>query len=139
VFRGRTPYVESLEAAVTADLLLLIDAPAEHSVFLPSKIVDYLMLKRPILGLTPASGASAEVLRSQGHPIVSPDNAHAIEIALFAAFNRWQARAGAAAIPVKAGVEQFDVHHVVREFEYVLRRVQAEERAVRSPHKQLVA
>ena len=119
-FKGKSLYLDSLAAARAADLLLLIDAPAEHSVFLPSKIVDYLMLGRPILGLTPASGASAAVLRRLGFPIASPDNATAIEKALRQAFDAWRQGRPATAIPEPAQFEGFDIRNVAQQFENAL-------------------
>lgn len=65
-------YLESLKRMGEADMLLLIDALAEKNVFLPSKTVDYLMMDKPILGLTPNDGASARILRETGHYVVDP-------------------------------------------------------------------
>ena len=45
-------------------MLLVIDAPADESLFLPSKLIDYLPARKPILGLTPARGASADLIRA---------------------------------------------------------------------------
>lgn len=70
--RATIPYLESLAAMKTADALLLIDAPlttVNESVFLPSKLVDYLGSGRPILGITPLAGASARVLRETGNQV----------------------------------------------------------------------
>jgi glycosyltransferase involved in cell wall biosynthesis len=64
--QGTVPYLESLWAMKDADYLLLIDAPLSspgESVFLPSKLVDYLGSHKPIVGITPLQGASARVLR----------------------------------------------------------------------------
>ncbi len=77
-FRGPIEYRPALEAAARADALLVIDAPAERSVFLPSKLMDYVMLDRPILGLTPRTGSTAELLRELGHPVVEPGDVSAI-------------------------------------------------------------
>lgn len=70
--RGTIPYRESLAAMNAADALLLVDAPLatmNESVFLPSKLVDYLGSGRPILGITPLVGASARVLRETGNQV----------------------------------------------------------------------
>ena len=70
---------ESLIEATRADVLLVIDAPAAgESVFLPSKLVDYLMLRKPILGLTPSQGATARVLSEAGFPVAATDDVAAI-------------------------------------------------------------
>lgn len=65
------PYLESLALQAEADWLLLVDAPSTQgpSVFLPSKLIDYLGSEKPILGVTPKEGASARVLKETGHPV----------------------------------------------------------------------
>ncbi len=46
-FTGQLTFMESLQHAAMADVLLVIDAPSEtQSVFLPSKLVDYLMFEK---------------------------------------------------------------------------------------------
>jgi glycosyltransferase involved in cell wall biosynthesis len=81
-FTGRLSFAESARIAAGADVLLLIDAPSDDSLFLPSKLVDYLPLCKPILGLTPVHGASADLLRSLEYPIVSPDDEPSIVAAI---------------------------------------------------------
>jgi glycosyltransferase involved in cell wall biosynthesis len=85
-FTGRRPFAEAARIAATADVLLVIDAPSRDSLFLPSKLVDYLPMNKPILGITPLRGASADLIRSLGYPIVAPDDemgiANAIEALL---------------------------------------------------------
>ena len=73
-FTGRVPFAESARHAAAADVLLVIDAPSDESLFLPSKLVDYLPMQKPILALTPPSGASADLVRSLGYPIAAPDD-----------------------------------------------------------------
>jgi len=70
------PFKESIRTMADSDVLLIIDAPVTVNrginVFLPSKLVDYLMLGKPILGITPLQGASADLLRSLYCPVVAP-------------------------------------------------------------------
>jgi len=77
-------YRQSLELMETADLLLIVDAPAKQSVFLPSKLVDYLGARRPILSLTP-EGAARRVTLEAGFWAASPDDPTACADALTAA------------------------------------------------------
>jgi len=77
-FAGRVPFAESARRAADADVLLLIDAPSEENLFLPSKLVDYLPLDKPILALTPTCGASADLIRALGYPVIAPDDETAI-------------------------------------------------------------
>jgi glycosyltransferase involved in cell wall biosynthesis len=79
-FTGRVSPNEALDAAARADVLLLIDAPSPSgpSLFLPSKLVDYLPMRRPIVGLTPAAGPSADLLNELGYPVIDPSDEAAI-------------------------------------------------------------
>jgi len=64
-------YRESLRLMAGADLLLVIDAPDEVSVFLPSKLIDYLGAGVPIMGIVPP-GASATLLKRLDAVIADP-------------------------------------------------------------------
>ncbi len=76
-------YRRSLELMETADLLLIVDSPAPLSVFLPSKLVDYLGAGRPIVALTPP-GAAWRVTREAGYWTAAPDDPAAAADALLA-------------------------------------------------------
>lgn len=82
-FSGRRSPDAAHDAAADADLLLVIDAPSRGpNLFLPSKLIDYLPLGTPILGLTPAEGATADLLNRLGYPTVNPADPAAIADAL---------------------------------------------------------
>jgi len=81
-FTGRIPFAESAGHAAGADVLLVIDAPADESLFLPSKLVEYLPMNKPILALTPRRGASADLIRSLGYQPIAPDDEPAIAAAI---------------------------------------------------------
>lgn len=90
-FGDQLPYLESLKKMAQCDVLLLIDAPTTiPGPFLPSKLVDYLAFRKPILGLTNIGGASADLLMKLGSPIVPPDDVSAIASALEALLDAWQ-------------------------------------------------
>lgn len=56
------PHLEALKICASGDLLLLIEAPLEEGIFLPSKFVDYVSTGKPILALSPASSEVADYL-----------------------------------------------------------------------------
>ena len=61
---GRISKEEAVRHCSKADLLLLIDAPSkERSMFLPSKLLDYMRLGIPILAITPV-GSAADIISS---------------------------------------------------------------------------
>ncbi len=78
--RGKVGYVESLNAMMNADILLLIDAPnpSGETPFFPSKLIDYLGARRPILGITELSGTAPNILRSYGYPVIRPEDVDGI-------------------------------------------------------------
>lgn len=65
-FSSSVPYQRSLELMIDADLLLVIDAPAKTSPFLPSKLIDYLGAGRPILGAVPPGPSQRLIERIGG-------------------------------------------------------------------------
>jgi glycosyltransferase involved in cell wall biosynthesis len=121
-FTGRVSFAESAALAAAADVLLVIDAPSDDSLFLPSKLIDYLPLAKPILGLTPPRGASADVLRPLGHPIVAPDDEAAIASAIEALIDR--KREGRLGVPAShhASAAQYDIRTTTRAFADILER-----------------
>ena len=66
-------YRTSLTLMESADLLLVIDAPFEESVFLPSKLIEYIGALRPIFAITPP-GTSAKVVSKVGGLVAHPEH-----------------------------------------------------------------
>lgn len=121
-FTGRMTFSESATWAAAADVLLVIDAPAEESLFLPSKLVDYMRAGKPILALTPPHGASADVVRDLGYPVIAPENeaeiAHAVETLLNA---HAEGRLSTSATHDTVA-QHFDIRRTARAFAEILER-----------------
>jgi glycosyltransferase involved in cell wall biosynthesis len=79
--RESVRYSESLKLMAASDLLLVIDGPDDLSVFLPSKLIDYLGAQVPILGIVPP-GAAAKLLARLDAPVIDPRNPEQIASAL---------------------------------------------------------
>jgi hypothetical protein len=76
-FLPTVDYRASLALMRAADLLLHIDAPAAESVFLASKLIDYIGARRPIFAVTPA-GTAARLVAEIGGWIADPTAPDAI-------------------------------------------------------------
>lgn len=76
-FCSSVKYSDSLELMASSDLLMVIDAPAKESVFLPSKLVDYIGSGRPIFGIVPP-GASKKLIERLGGLTADPKNLNEI-------------------------------------------------------------
>jgi hypothetical protein len=119
-FVGRVPFSESERYAASADVLLVIDAPSKNSLFLPSKLIDYLPLRKPILGLTPPEGASADVIRSLGYRVVRPDDETAIRSVITELLNEHSAGALRASPQHDAVSASYDIRETARSFAEIL-------------------
>jgi len=71
VARGSVSYAESLHLMKTSDILLTIDAPAQKSVFFPSKLADYIGAGKRLVGIVPP-GAAARIIEHCGGRSISP-------------------------------------------------------------------
>jgi len=79
------PYLDSLALMRQNDLLLSIDAKlteTSESVFLPSKVVDYLGSGRPIMAVSPVPGCTARVLTETGGLVCNVADEDEIEATL---------------------------------------------------------
>jgi glycosyltransferase involved in cell wall biosynthesis len=64
--KGLVQHQESLRLMKSADVLVVIDAPAEENLFLTSKVIEYLGAQRPILAITSLRGPTADLIKEMG-------------------------------------------------------------------------
>lgn len=100
-------FMKNLARCKSADLLLVIDAPAARNMFLPSKIFDYLPLGRPMLALTPPIGATAEIFKKLQLPQVSCSDPKEILRFLMMALDSWEQGREAFSVPAPESIVAF--------------------------------
>jgi hypothetical protein len=87
------PYSEMPEALSRSNILVIIEAPLEEGIFMPSKIVDYAQIGLPILALAPVIGTVNDIFSKHGGGIAadckSPD---AVAKALYELYSHWKAK-----------------------------------------------
>lgn len=110
--RATVEYIESLALMQSSDLLLILDAPAASSPFLPSKLVDYIGAGKPIFGIT-SEGASKKLIEKLGFLVADPLNPIEIRDKLQIMIEREHDMK-----PVIA--DHFNVKNVAIEFEKIL-------------------
>jgi hypothetical protein len=128
--RGRVSTDALSTLAADADVLLVIDAPSSGpSAFLPSKLVDYLRYRKPIVGLTPPAGASADLLRRLGCPVAPPDDVEAIVVLLSDLLRSWRAGTLAVSDRFDGVAAEYDIQSTTARLDSVLMKAFARERS----------
>lgn len=122
-FRDRVPPADAQQLAAGADVLLVLDAPSSSpSPFLPSKLVDYLALRKPIFGVTPLDGASASLLRRIGGFVASPDDEAGIGNALRDLLRRHREGRLGVGVDFDRVAAEYDIARTTAKFSDVLAR-----------------
>jgi hypothetical protein len=83
-------YRPCLREMADADALVVIDTDYEVSPFLPSKLFDYLLFDKPILGLTVPTGETTRFLKQLGYPSVGPNDVEGIKNILMEILRAWR-------------------------------------------------
>jgi glycosyltransferase involved in cell wall biosynthesis len=123
-FTGVLPYARTQAITAEADVLLVIDAAnLESSVFLPSKLVDYLPFQKPIVGITPLQGASAELIRRLGCQVAAPDDVEAIARVLADLVETWRAGNLSVGADYLSAAADYDIRRISHEFDALLREL----------------
>jgi glycosyltransferase involved in cell wall biosynthesis len=124
VIRPRVNYAESLALMTSAAGLMVIDAPVQkhrESVFLPSKLIEYVGAARPIIGVTPP-GTAAYLISRLGGWVADPDSADEVAdvVRQFLSFV-WERRDDFVSGWGRAEVrEEFEAKAVAAKFQSVL-------------------
>ena len=88
---GKSGRQQVLERMRTADVLLLqhgVEPACEE--YIPSKLYEYLWMKRPILGLVHRNPQLTHLLQDAGHVAVPADDTSALTDALANLYRQWQ-------------------------------------------------
>lgn len=79
---GRVSYEESLLYIAEASVCILIEGNLSEGIFLPSKFIDYLAARKPILALSPKTGTVADFTDDKGIIRIDLDDSDRIKLAL---------------------------------------------------------
>ena len=63
---GSVSYEESLRYIESASVCVLVEAGLSVGIFLPSKLIDYISARKPVLALSPNAGVVADLARAGG-------------------------------------------------------------------------
>jgi glycosyltransferase involved in cell wall biosynthesis len=114
------PYFDDLALLRSADVLVVIDAASDVNIYLPSKLIEYLGANRPILGITPKVGPTAEVLQFCGLPVFPPENPDAIANAILMLKELWEQKRLDEWLPKPENAAQFSVEQISKKMVNIL-------------------
>ncbi|MDX6403365.1 MAG: hypothetical protein QOH70_820 [Blastocatellia bacterium] len=131
-FRPPVSYQESCSLAAAANGLVIIDAPAAKSVFLPSKLIEYVGVGRPILGITPP-GAAANLIKELGGWVADPSSPEAMKTTVveFLSYLRNASLSGPWGNPEVRS--RYEAPVVSKSFEMMLRELLTNQRSLGPP------
>lgn len=114
-------YSRALTLMAEADLLLVIDAPSDLSMFLPSKLVEYIGAGVPIMGITPP-GTSASLIRRLGGIVADPRSPADIATGLEHALSKISARRNETPRPWgnETVRREFTAERITRQFQAIV-------------------
>lgn len=115
------PYVQSLNLIKSADYLLVIDAPlttTKESIFLPSKLVDYIGSYNRVIGITPEKGECADLLRNTGNIVCDIQD----EGLIFRTFKHLIENNVAFRLK-KEGINRYHYKNVAKDFSNIIQKI----------------
>jgi hypothetical protein len=113
---GVVSYEESLRHIARASVCVLVEADFREGIFLPSKLCDYIVARKPILALSPELGTVNDLASEGGIRRVSPRDSTAVTEALVELFDAFLAKQLGVYAPPDALVQRFERRKVTKEF-----------------------
>src|SRR5260370_2166459 len=120
---GRTDYEASLKYIQSATACLLVEAEMAEGIFLPSKLVDYISARKPILALSPRVGVVADLVPGGGITRVDAGDACGIRDAMHGLYVDFSRGTLPQRSPSGLQVDQFSPELIAKRFLELLREL----------------
>ena len=112
---GQVSYQESLRHIASASACILVEAEMPEGVYLPSKLADYLVARKPVLALSPRVGTIAD-LAAQGLTRVDAGDEEGIERAIHSLYRSYRDTCLVDMTPSESLIAQFSGDQIARRF-----------------------
>jgi glycosyltransferase involved in cell wall biosynthesis len=123
-FLGGQAYDETLRRLSAADVILVIEADMEEGIYLPSKFVDAVQCRRPIMAVSPRRGTVADLLGKFGGGVAADcRSATEVEKALLRLVRSWQMGSLEATFSSEALMNQFCEDRVLALYKEVFEQI----------------
>lgn len=117
---GNLNYLTTLRNLDQSDVLVVVEAPCEEGIFLPSKVVDYVQAGRPLLAISPRKGTMSDLLSETGAgEFAACGEPDSVASALSRLYRSWKAGLLHRAYPVERLWEHFRPENVIKQYEEI--------------------
>jgi hypothetical protein len=113
---GLVSYEVSLDYIAQSSLCLLVEADVGEGIFLPSKLCDYIVARKPVLALSPEVGTVADLAAEGYIRRVKPNDSMAVAAALVELFDAFLASRLDSYAPPDSLVQRFEGKKVIQDF-----------------------
>ena len=113
---GRVTYEESLQHVRAATVCVLVEAEMSEGIFLPSKLVDYLSARKPILALSPGVGVANDMAQSGGILRVDVGDVEAVRRTIGSLYLDFRSGTLGRRAPSQEQVNQFNPEILAKKF-----------------------
>src|SRR5262249_7193780 len=113
---GQVSYEDSLSYVADASLCVVVEGNFKEGIFLPSKLCDYLIARKPVLALSPERGTVADMAREGGIQHVGPQDAAGTVQALARVFDAFRQSRLQSYQPSEALARRFEDDKVIGDF-----------------------
>jgi hypothetical protein len=122
-FLGSVNYEESLRHIRSATVCVLVEADVAEGIYLPSKLADYIVAKKPILALSPSVGVLSDMIPRGGIIRVSPNDETSISEAIGKLYKAFLNRSLHEYMPPNQLIRQFEAGPIAEKFLSVVSQV----------------
>ena len=88
----------------------------EEGIFLPSKLADYLVARKPVLALSPSVGTINDLAQEKGIVRIGPKDSHGVARELVQLFDAFSAGSLSRCAPSDGLVRRFEAKTVIDSF-----------------------
>jgi hypothetical protein len=113
---GVVSYERSLEHIAEASVCVLVEGDYPEGIFLPSKLCDYVVARKPVLALSPEAGTLNDLAEAGGIERVSPQDSARVSAVLKRYYQAFVAGTLAEHAPAESLVHRFEARTVIETF-----------------------
>ena len=113
---GRVSYEQSLQFIRGATVCVLVEAEMQEGIFLPSKLVDYLSARKPVLALSPKVGVVNDMAERFGILRVDTGDVEAVRRTIGSLYSDFRNRTLPLRGPAQEQVSQFEPKNLAAMF-----------------------